>query len=881
VGQPEPELIDKERSSRSSFGGVRTKWIYGAIALLLLLFHVFIFRDVVVAIPSILAGDVSIVREELVPFFQFGSQFWGDGASALTSSEEVRVSYSFWTAWVRYHQVLPFALIIMNALSAFILFYAFHRVGRHIYKKSLFGMIAALLAALLIHTILLYAKVAHFYVLIIGFSMFALSLSLFLEQLFFKTTLQKKNVLAVSALVLFNPAIHYHVIFYVAAVLIILIHLLFTRIMNKSFFWKYAKRSLIYFTLITLLSFVPYVIYILLSTPSSTGDISTQIPVNYWMIYYASLSLPFIFSLDTAGHLDLIRHGNYLAPFPRFGSMLVLFLIAGLFIFKRWQPLHIVSKVFIMTLFGVMVFAMWMTIGYSENSPHSFHEVFGDLAILLSNVGGSVGATIASGMGTFINILRFPHRFQFIYFYAVGVLFMVALVWLHDVFLKKMHTISATLLVILIGSAPILANGDYRTALLSGNLATFVTPYPIPEDLKAIKARLSSQQNRLFILPTLESGREIIHDGKSYSFLDKYLIYYLNEPTYYYGVGANTENKAVSYLVYRAIAYDEVWWQDILANNLGITDIVVPKHIKPREKGIMYLPEIDKKIAKSLHVSSKYKKTYNGEDYDLYSRQLTPSASSARLVDMQWQETLEHLNSGKLSEETFLFPLQMRKFFEQSREKEIMSTSAERTFYNLYAYTRPKQTVVPNPISLAFSPEYVASSNFTNNALSLSTLYVKQDDYNYLHENIPSLMNLQRPSFVGLTKGDTKLDMKVPISGDGTYRLLLHAGSKRDEIKANIEGKEITFKKIQDDQRREGDYLDVSYYYADVTVRAGRPTVSIQNKDQNAIIIDSITAMPAADMPAHFNDVRMDGLKITPTSDSMIFTVSSEVQNAQ
>lgn len=861
------------RPSQPLLFWLKTKWLYWLIALFLLLLHVFIFRDVIAAIPSILSGDSSIVREELVPFFQFGSQFWGDGTSALTSSEEVRVSYSFWTAWVRYYQILPFALIIMNALSAFILFYAFHRIGRHIYKKLLFGMMAALIAALLIHTILLYAKIAHFYVLIIGFSMFALSLSLFLEQLFFKTRLQAKNVIAVSLLTLFNPAIHYHVIFYVVAVLIILIHLLFTRIMNNQFFWKYAKRSLIYFLIISLLSFVPYVVYIFLSTPSSSTDISTQIPVNYWMIYYASLSLPFIFSLDTAGHLDLIRHGNYLAPIPRFGSMIVLFLIAGLFIFKRWRPLHIVSKVFIMTLFGVMMFAMWMTIGYSENSPYSFHKVFGDIAILLSNVGGVVGTTIASGMGTFINILRFPHRFQFIYFYAVGVLFMIALVWLREVFMKKIRPIVAACLVALIGLAPLFANVDYRTALLSGDLATFVTPYRIPQDLKTIKQRLSTQStNRLFILPTLESGREVIQDKKSYSFLDKYLIYYLNEPTYYYGVGANTENKAVSYLVYRAIAYNEVWWQDILANDLGITDILVPKHVKPREKGITYLPDIDKKIAQSLSTSIKYEKTYSGQDYELYSLK-TPAAFDAQLVDMQWQETLEHLNSSKLSEGAFLFPLQMRKFMDQPEEKKVLSTSPERTFYNVYAYKHPAQTFIPNSVSLAFSSEYVASSNFTNNALSLSTLYAKQDDYNFLHENVPSLMNLQRPSFVGLTKGEAELDMKVTVPTDGTYRLLLHAGSKNDVIKAKLEGTEVTLKKLADDQGKKVDYIDVSYYYIDVTLKKGQPTLSLQNKNENAIIVDSTTLVPTADIPADFRTINTARFHVIPTDQPGIYIV--------
>lgn len=831
-----------------------------------LLFHAFVFRDVIASIPSIVAGNASIVREELVPFFNFGSQFWGDGASALTSSEEVRVSYSFWTAWVRYYQVLPFALIILNTISAFLLFYAFHVVGKYIYKKSLFGVAAAFIAALLIHVILLYAKIAHFYVLIIGFSMFALSLSLLCEQLFYKQKLKKGNIIAVSALTLLNPAIHYHVIFYVVAALIIVVHLAFTLIMNRQFFWKYFRRSFVYFFVIILLSLVPYVIYIFATNASSISGVSTQIPVNYWMIYYASLPLPFIFSLDTAGHLDLIRYGNYLAPIPRFGSMVVIFLIGGLFIFKRWKPLHIVNKIFIMTLFIVALFAMWMALGYSENSPYSFHKVFGDIAILFASTGTGIGTAIAGLMSTFINILRFPHRFQFIYFYAVGVLFMISLVWLREVFMKKQRPLLASVLVVLIGLFPIIANNDYRTALFSGDLATFVAPYRIPDDLKAIKSRLSAQpNNRLFILPTLESGREIVQDGKSYSFLDKYLIYYLNEPTFYYGVGANTENKAISYLAYRAIAYDEDWWQEILANDLNITDILVPKHVKAREKGIIYLPKIDNKIQKKLAVSGKYKKTYSGKDYELYSLKSSHNTNASTLVDAQWQDTLDYLNNGQTPNENLFFPLQIHDFIKQQGSKKIMTTSVERSFYNLYVAAKPKQTFVPNPVSLPFSSQYVASSNFTNNALSLSTLYAKNDDYNYLHENVPSLMNLQRPTFVGLNKGAITLDINAKIPEDGTYRILLHAGSKGNQIQAKMGDTNLTLNKLKADQPKTGDFVDFSYFYTDVAIKKGQYKVAVKNTSQNSVIIDSLTVAPQKDLPGGFNEVHTQSMDISPT----------------
>ncbi|HEU5121319.1 MAG TPA: hypothetical protein VFT59_00595, partial [Candidatus Saccharimonadales bacterium] len=822
---------------------------------------------------NIIAGGASIVREELVPFFNFGTQFWGDGTSALTSSEEVRVSYSFWTAWMRYEPVLPFAIVILNVVSAFTLFYAFHRLGRYVYKRSLFGVAAATLSAVLIHIILLYSKMAHFYVLIIGFSMFALSLSLMCEQLFFKLRLSKKNIAAVSALTLFNPAIHYHVIFYVVAALIMTIHLLFTLIMNKRYFLRYFRRSLWYFALLVLFSLVPYVLYIFITSSSSIAGVSTQIPVNYWMIYYASLSLPFIFSLDTAGHLDLIRHGNYLAPLPRFGSMMVMFLIGGLMLFERWKSLHIVLKIFLLTIFIVMLFAMWMTIGYSDNSPYSFHKVLGDLALFFSGLGNGIGSAVTGLIGTFINILRFPHRFQFIYFYAAGILFMIALVFLREKFMKRLSVGMATSFTVLIALFPVLASSDYRTALISGDLASFVAPYRIPDDLKNIKAKLADQSERkLFILPTLESGRDILQDGKRYSFLDKYLIYYLNQPTFYYGVGANTENKIVSYLVYRAIAYKENWWEYILANNLGITDIVVTKNTAQREKGISYLPGIEQKIGVSLTEATMYEKTYSGESYELYSLK-APQKGAPTLINSQWQNTLEYLNSNEKGSETAFFPLQLRKFVQAKGDKRLMTDSVERSYYDFYQLINSRQTFVPNPVSLPFSPQYVASSNFTNNALSLSTLYAKDDGYNYLHENIPSLVNLQRPAFVGLTKGSVGLEMKLKTPKAGQYRLLLHAASKGDEVRASLGGQTIILNKLGTDRAETKDFIDFTYFYADVELSEGNGVMTIHNTDQNAVVIDSVTVMPDGDIPKSFDQIDTSWLKITPIDQELLYEV--------
>jgi len=851
-------------------------WVlYGLVFAIFLIWHVFIFRDVVAAIPQIWQGNSVIAREELIPFFNFGTQFWGDSASDLTSSEEVRTGYSFWTAWVRYAPILPVAIVVVNALSAFLLFYAFHCVGRYFSKnKPYIGILAAVLAAVVIHSILLYAKVAHFYVLIIGFSLFAVAVSLVIEQIFFKRNLGAKNMIALSLVVLVNPAVHYHVIFYLIFALMLTVYAIFVLVVNRSFFGFYLKKHLIYFFVVTAASLLPYVALIMFTSASSLSSVSTDIPVNYWLIYYSSLALPFVFSFDTAGHLDLIRYGNYLAPLPRIGSILITFLISSAFLFKNWVGLNLVRRLLVTTLFVLMLTSMWMSIGYSPGGVFSFHSLLSSLATFFAEQSNWLTDLLGRGLSIFINILRFPHRFQFIYFYVGGLLFMLALVWLHDVLQNKMgKRLSAAGLIVLIALLPIYASVDYRTALTSGDMATFATPYRIPQDLVNIKQILTKNNNdKLFVLPTMESGREIAQDGKTYSFLDKFYIYYLDQPTLYYGVGASTQNKIISYLAYRSIAFQQDWWQDILANNLGITHILMPKHVQSRKVGITYLPGIEQSIATALASSKKYHNIYDGADYSLYELNEKPITQDRTLIDLQWNKFLDYAKNGNLQQQGFNFPLQLTNFNTQTEGK-VVTDNPERSFYNLYTSSGQTKVFYPDSSLLAFDSRLIASSNFTNNSLSLSTLYSTEDEYNYLHEIVPNLATLRVPKFVGLTKGDSKLDISFNVPKAGTYRLLLHGGTRADQIAANLGGQQITLQKIAGDKQAASDYIDFTYFYTEVSLVAGNHTLQILNADQNAVIAESLTPLPTDQIPSDFANAQTAKFKIEKTGEPNMLNV--------
>lgn len=217
--------------------------------------------------------------------------------------------------------------------------------------------------------------------------------------------------------------------------------------------------------------------------------------------------------------------------------------------------------------------------------------------------------------------------------------------------------------------------------------------------------------------------------------------------------------------------------------------------------------------------------------------------------------------------------MQIAQFAQASGEKKLRTDNPERSFYDLYAHANPSKVFVPRSASLPFNSQYVSSSNFTNNTLSLSTLYAKDDDYNYLHENIPSLMNLQRPSFVGLTKGSTSLDVKLQVPRDDEFRLLLHAAAKGGEVQASLGGRPVVLEKLQTDQAGHGDFVDFTYFYADVRLKQGDGVLSIMNATQNAVVVDSVTMMPAGDVPKDFMHIETPAIQITPTSKELLYDV--------
>lgn len=843
--------------------------VYWMAAGIILLLHIIIFRDVLAASPDILQNKSSVVRDELVPFFSFSNGYMPAATSELTGSDEFRVTYSFWTSWVRYNPILPFMLVALNALSAYILFYAIYRLVRRIAEHPLRAAFVSLLVAVAVHLVLMYAKIAHFYSLIFGFSLFALALTLYIEQLFFATKIQVKNTLAVTALVLINPAIHYHVIFYLAGGLLLLLSMVFT-IITRRFSWPQLRRNLAYTGMTFAASLVPYLVYISLTTPASDA-VFNQMPVNYWMIFYSSVPLLYMLSFDSLGHVDLFRYGDYMAP-QATASMLLLFaIIAALFLCNGWRQLTTRKKGMVYSLFVVLLLSVWMAIGFSNKTLVSFHAVLGGISSVLSHIHSGLTQAANELILVFISILRFPHRFQFMFYYAAAVLLAVVLLWLFGWLRdKKIPAAAVCAILVLAVAAPLVGSTAYRETFTTGNFGGFFAPYKIPDDLVKIKGILQKETvGRLFILPSLESGRVIATNSQRYSFLDKYFIYYLEQPSIYTGYGADTGNKIVSHMVYRSMWDATQSWQGIAANSLGVTHMLVPKHTQARSEQTVYLDGVENDIANSLGSSTAFEKLYDGPDYSLYKRTATFDQNANVMLDMQWPAANKQLDHAEPLGSRLFFPIQQKDFNAAAGSHQLLSDNPERSFYHLYA-SRTK-IGAPDSNLLPFSTDLIPSSNFTANMFSLSTLYDSEDDYNYTHETVPSLLNLQTAQFVGVAGHSAgEVAMQLPASA-GPHRLLLHAASRQPTIIAKLNGQQITLTRLAGDPATT-DQIDFTYYTADVSLNQGDNLVTVPSGNKT-ILVEYVAAVPKNDLPSDFANANAGGVHITQAAQPQMYNV--------
>lgn len=856
-----------------------TKKLYGLIFFIFVLIHIVIFRDVLFHLPQLLSGQEVIVREELIPFFDFKSQFFDQidgGYSDLTSSQEVRVSYSFLTSWMRYYQVLPFALILLNALSAFVLFYSFFMVARAYFRQTsekiplvtLFSFVAALI----IHLILLYSKITHFYTLIAGFSLFAVALSIYLIEVFFKNAFSWKKILLISLIVFINPAIHYHVLFYIATSLISFI-VIIQALVNPTDRGKKIKNALLMFVIIALISGLPYGAFVLLT---SGDDVTANIPAIHYIIKGASIPLTHLFALDSSSQVDLFLHGVYIPIQIRWLKLIypILILLALLLFrhFKKEQKNITVLLVF------VLLFSFWMSIGYTES--FSFHELLRQIALFLDSTHHWLSLLLLKLLYLFIEILRLPNRFQLISFFVIGLLLVIGSIhmldWLKNKisarFTKYLAPGLAALLLL-----PFLLMVDYRDTLLSGNFNGYIEPWTVSNDLVTVKEMLDQRHDgKLMVLPTLESGRIVGNDDDTYNnFIDKFFIYYLNYPTLYYGTSSDIENKLVVQLLYRSLLYNQDWWNDVMVNIPDLKYILVIKDISYRRVGQVYLPKFEKSLYTQIEKSPYLEKIYEGSQYDLFELKPPAIAVDTKMeVDLNWSNYLKiAIQSPRdFVGQVNLIPILLQNKPERAEES-ILTDDPYRTVTDLFGLAYPKKIVKPSPYLFPFDPSILPSTIYTNTMPSMSALYGTN---NFFQLPVPVIYQVFQGQFFALKPQTNAVNLPFRIAERNRYALLLRDTNAGTSVHIALRSRDRILHE-QDLSTTEVPSIVASFNYErvyDGILEPGDYVLEISNTGNELFFLDSLLAVSPDDLSFWFEDqpdkysFRSSGRKYVFSSDT-------------
>ncbi|MDH3306509.1 MAG: hypothetical protein OEO77_03170, partial [Acidimicrobiia bacterium] len=443
--------------------------IHGGVVALIFVLSLIVFRDVLLALPAFLAGDAVINGDELVPFFNPTSQLFDQARgefSPLTNGYEFRVRYSFLTTWLRHYQVLPFAVLLVIPAVFSSVYLTTSRFVSAVFQtlSPISVALATAFPTILVYSIVTYAKVTHFYTLILGLAMMTMAVLLMLYGLLFAADRWIRYAVGACLVTLLNPAVHYVVLFSVfftiAGVTLAIGELarwirrggprrvgglpsrtlrilrsrhrvaLVRRILNSNV----LGRGLIAGVLFVLIAIIPYGLFVKYIALRGVENLSVTVPGDYYFIRDASVSWLHVLSWDLAGIMDKILFGDYLAKVPRYPNVVYsLLLIAPLALppIRRSLLVTRAHRQLFGVIYATVTFAFWATIGYAEPLWFpTFHRSMAALVRVGTNTPfGGLTLDLAS---TVFQVLRFPHRFQLILFMLAPMVMTLGLAWSID-----------------------------------------------------------------------------------------------------------------------------------------------------------------------------------------------------------------------------------------------------------------------------------------------------------------------------------------------------------------------------------------------------------------------------------------------------------------
>lgn len=817
-----------------------------------------IFRDVVVAIPAVMRGDAVIAGDELVPFFNWRSQLIDQAAGQfndLVHGYEFRVRYAFLTTWLRYYLVLPFAILIVIPTLFWIAYLTvakfMDKVFTSLSSEAIY--LATFFPVGLIYLVMVYSKITHFYTLVLGLVLMMISALCMLYALLFAGRRWKRVVVAACIATLFNPAIHYLVLFslfHAITVATLLtgeighwirrggtgrLRTLPSRVGTlvlrggrvrrlRTWAGRWADtttgRVVVASVLYVLVTLVPYALFVKFVALAGVTNLSDTVPGDFYFIQDASVSWLHMLSWDLAGITDKILFGDYLAKVPRYPNALYTVLVFVPLLVPavrrrlfRTRP----HRQLLGVIYVGIAFALWATIGYGEPLWFpTFHRTLAGLAITANNSGSPIGDVVVTAAGTVVQILRFPHRFQLILFMLAPLVMSVTLAYLIDTVsghwlrwatpkdVRQRRSGGADgaavqagsqLLVKLLATACIGAvfftafwsNSPYRSVFASGDMAGFLAPFPL-DDLDELKQTLNTMPSgKTVVLPPTETAKLVADEnGVDHKFIDKFFIYYLDKPSYYYGLTGDVKNKFDFFLILRGLYYKQDWWVNV-ARDIRVRYIVVNRRIHSNGGiGAEYLPDVESFVEPGLaRLDDDVKLRFANDSYALY--ELVDQRREDRptiLVDSSWQTYLDLVFTRRNLSRCYTFaftPYLDAADLRSDEPIQLLTDDVATSALDLHLLRQPETIAGPDTRMFAFNPDVVAS-NYYLSPMFRSFLLFSNTKWNRTGMITPGVFGTLRGSFIGLPRA-TGISVPVTVSTPGRYRVLMRSANTANRLR--------------------------------------------------------------------------------------------------
>jgi hypothetical protein len=428
-----------------------------------------------------------------------------------------------------------------------------------------------------------------------------------------------------------------------------------------------------------------------------------------------------------------------------------------------------------------------------------------------------------------------------------------------------------------------LSSPAYRETFASGNFRDFLAPYPVTP-LQEVKNELHKHPpGKVVVLPPTETAKVVVDmQGVEHKFIDKFHIYYLDLPSFYYGLTGDSDNKFEFFLLLRALYYGEEWWVNI-ARDVGIRYIVINKElIGNTVGGAEYLREIERILIPAMERLPEYlRPLYENDSYVVYEFTDLPTAERIPLlIDTDWGAFIKTLSSD----------LNLTRYYDLRHtvvsddllaydNLALVTNDEHAAALDLYTKANPKQFSGVSSSIFAFNPDVVPSSYYLSPMFRLFQFF-SDSKWNRLNMITPGLFGTIRGSFVGLPRA-TPFRIDATLPEEGAYRVLLRGAATANELAVRADSlgytntlqlraapQNLTFYDQETVFAPDRTPLDVSHYSLDelgklipsdvvvvnnqygwfdmgtVTGKAGSHTFFFNKRDDNPLLVEGVLVIP-------------------------------------